>query len=118
MKHYRKSGAFSLRRGLVFSLAISVLLIFTWIGGYIYFLNSSTWSEGKSLIEAHQAMQASSQNITMTPKLWGFSYRFSGDYESIGVNVYIKKDASIGHAYHVEFERSGGALRLVRMTPD
>jgi heme/copper-type cytochrome/quinol oxidase subunit 3 len=117
MEKDRKASSFSLKRGIIYSIAIVVALFAIWIGSYFYFIHSSTWEEARSLIMAHEKQPTSSAVLVVSPRLYGFSYRSSGDYESFGLEVNVD-DASAAKKYRVSFERTNGVLRIVSMIPD
>lgn len=87
-----------------------------WIAAFVFFKNSDTWSEAKSIIRTNNQFPIDPQ-ADISPELKGFSYRFSGDYEAFQLNVHCKGSKDDRH-FHVEFERQNGRLKMLGMRPD
>ena len=109
-------GSFTARRLALVCIAVMLILVFGWIGGFVFFVNTDTWSEAKALIAVNKSYPVAAGDH-VDPKLRGFSYRFSGAYEAFEIGVSIG-GIGIERHFRASFERSNGKLRMLRMRPD
>ena len=88
-------------------LALLVTVAF-WIGGFTYFTLSEDWKMVKDLISDSESVISSVGLVEeMSPSLFGFSYRSSGDWARANLRVMVRGDKGEAH-FAVEVERPKG----------
>ena len=88
-------------------VGLAIFLAFSaWYGAYIYFLNSHEWYSAEQTIRKSEIITDRVGNIQeISVSLWGFSYRFSGEWSRAEMSTKVSGEKKSSDFY-IEIEKN------------
>ena len=83
-----------------------MIAVVSWLGGYIFFVNSEDWSSAKRIIKNTEVIKYRVGDVKYIELfLWGTQYRFSGDWARAELNLEISGEKDVAE-FSVEIEKN------------
>lgn len=105
----------TMKNALLYGLLAVLVTIGFWLSGYTYFVNSDNWHVAQETIANSKIVTSEVGNvkdISVSP--FGFSYRFSGQWEQAKLRLLVRGDLGKSK-FKAVLEKSKGKWRLVRI---
>lgn len=105
------------KRRLAAYAGVTVLVVAAfWVGGYAYFTNSDSWDAAKQVISDSGTVTSRVGKVNkVSPSIFGFYYRYSGDSEEARLVVTVEGDKAQAR-FRAQLEKVRGTWVLVRIS--
>lgn len=103
------------KRKVVYAIIIFVVILATWFGGYLLFINSEKWSSIKSVIKNNETVITRVGRVqSIKTSLFGVSYRFSGTFAHASLKITVIGEKGVAR-FKVEIEKSDDLWRIIQI---
>lgn len=103
------------KRKLIYGGLALTIAFASWIGGYVFFVNSEEWHSAEQVIKKSEVIKSRVGDVKdIELSLWGFRrYSSSGDWARVELDLEISGEKDVAD-FSVEIEKNRKGIWLIK----